>query len=129
MKLNFVKSIKATFEGLFTVFKHLFKKPVTLEYPEKKRVLPDTFRGKLSVENCCGCGICKKVCPTGAISYEKNEQGKVTDYKIDLKRCIFCSNCVIYCPKGAIKMTKEYELATDNPEDLVLHFERGENND
>lgn len=30
-----LSGIKGLFEGLFTVFKHLFKRPVTLEYPEK----------------------------------------------------------------------------------------------
>ena len=44
--------IKGLFEGLFTVFKHLFKRPVTLEYPEKKRELNDNFRGKPVVEGC-----------------------------------------------------------------------------
>ena len=37
MKLSFIKSVKTLFEGLSVVFKHLFKKPVTLEYPEKKK--------------------------------------------------------------------------------------------
>ena len=41
-----LSGIKGLFDGLFTVFKHLFKRPVTLEYPEKKRELNDTFRGK-----------------------------------------------------------------------------------
>ena len=42
-----LNEIKALWEGLWTVFKHLFKKPVTLEYPEKRRELNDEFRGKL----------------------------------------------------------------------------------
>ena len=42
--------------------------------------------------------------------------------KIDLKKCIFCGNYTFYCPKGAIRMTKEYELATPNREELVLTF-------
>ena len=49
-----IKSIKALFKGFWVVFKHLFKKPVTLEYPEKKRELSDAFRGKLKVEGCIG---------------------------------------------------------------------------
>ena len=117
--------IKGLFEGLFTVFKHLFKRPVTLEYPEKKRELNDNFRGKPVVKGCIGCGICQKVCPTGAISFTKDENGKVSSYTVDLKKCMFCGNCEYYCPKGAIKLTKEYELATDDIDELVLKYNGG----
>ena len=117
--------IKGLFAGLFTVFKHLFKGPVTLEYPEKKRELNDNFRGKPVVEGCIGCGICQKVCPTGAISFTKDENGKVSSYTVDLKKCMFCGNCEYYCPKGAIKLTQEYELATDDIDELVLKYNGG----
>jgi len=121
-----LNGIKSLIEGHLTVFKHLFKKPVTLEYPEKKRTLTDAFRGKPELNGCIGCGICKRVCPSGAINIKRTED-KIF-YKIDLKKCIFCGNCMYYCPKGAVKMTKEYELATENHKDLVLEFE-GECND
>jgi NADH-quinone oxidoreductase subunit I len=122
--------MKALADGLFTVFKHLFMKPVTLEYPEKKRELSDAFRGKMVAdtntgEHCCiGCGVCKKVCPSGAISYEKNEEGKVVSYSFDLKKCIFCGNCMYYCPRGAINMTKEYELGCESKENLILTYKK-----
>ena len=118
-----MKSIKALWEGLWTVFKHLFRKPVTLEYPEKKRVLNDNFRGMLEINGCVGCGICTRVCPSGAISFKK--EGNRVVSQIDLKKCIFCGNCTYYCPKGAVKMTKEYELAVENKEDLIVEFEGG----
>ncbi len=117
--------IKSIFEGMMTVFKHLFKRPVTLDYPEKERILNDAFRGKFDVKNCIGCGVCKNVCPVGGIEFEKNAEGKVVSYKIDLKKCIFCGNCAYYCPVKAITMTKEYELATENPDELTLEFKGG----
>lgn len=125
MILNPISSIKALFEGLITVFKHLFRRPVTLEYPEKRRELNDAFRGKPEVSGCIGCGVCKRVCPSGAIEFEKNEDGKVISYRFDLKKCIFCGNCAYYCPVKAIKMTKDYELGVENPEDLVLKYKGG----
>ena len=120
-----LNEIKALWEGLWTVFKHLFRKPVTLEYAEKRRELNENFRGKLEIKGFIGCIICQKVCPTGAISIENTPEKII--YKIDLKKCIFCGNCVYHCPKTAVKMTKEYELATDNREDLILTYEEVKN--
>lgn len=103
--------------SMLTVFKHLFKKPVTLEYPEKKLEMGKYFRGKPIVRDCVGCSCCVKVCPSGAIT--------ITDdtFNIDLKKCIFCGNCTFYCPKGAIKMSKEYELAVSNKDRLELKYD------
>lgn len=113
-----INSIKYTLLSLLTVFKHLFKKPVTLEYPEKKNVVGEHYRGKPIVKSCIKCGTCLKVCPTGAIKIEDNL------FKINLKKCIFCGNCSFYCPVKAIKMSEDYELATNN-KDLELIYEIG----
>ena len=110
----------ALFKGLFTVFKHLFMRPVTLEYPEKKR--ETNVRGKLEVSGCVGCGVCQKVCPSNAIEFIKNDDGKVVSYTFDLKKCIFCGNCMYYCPHKAIKMTNEYELARGKSDELKLSY-------
>ena len=32
--------------GLFIIFKYAFKRPVTLRYPEEKRILPTRSRGR-----------------------------------------------------------------------------------
>ena len=119
--------MRALLEGLFTVLKHLFMRPVTLEYPEKRRYQSDAFRGKPKVKGCIGCGICKKVCPSGAVDYVKNEEGKVISYTFDLNKCIFCGNCMYYCPKGAIKMTEDFELGTENKSELMLNYKGGDN--
>ena len=85
-----IKAIKNTLLSMITVFKHLFKRPVTLEYPEKKLSTGKYFRGKPVVsKDCSACGTCMRVCPSGAIKVQENE------FIIDLKRCIFCGNCAI----------------------------------
>ena len=121
--------MRALIKGLLTVFKHLFMRPVTLEYPERTRFQSNAFRGKLKVNGCVGCGICKKVCPSGAINYIKNDDGKVISYTFNLEKCIFCGNCMYYCPHKAIKMTEDFELASENKEDLKLTYKNGEADD
>ena len=118
----------ALIKGLLTVLKHLFIRPITLEYPEKKRFQSDAFRGKpevnLDANGCVGCGICKKVCPSGAIEYNKNEEGKVVSYTFNLEKCIFCGNCRFYCPHNAINMAQNFELATPDKKELQLTYTR-----
>ena len=56
------------------------------------------------------------------------EANEVTKEDIcDMKKCIYCGNCVYHCPNAAVRMTKEYELATDKKEDLVLTFDEVNN--
>lgn len=109
-------NIKFTFLSLITVFKHLFYRPVTLEYPEQKKQLGEYFRGKPCVKGCIKCRTCQKVCPSSAIEIVENE------FIIDLKKCIFCGNCAFYCPVKAINMTEDYELATSLDSELKLVY-------
>lgn len=123
---KFFNSIIALFNGLYTVFKHSFKKRVTLEYPEKKSVLSDRFRGKhiWYVDKCITCKLCEKVCPANAIKINKNSDN--VEFSVDLSKCIFCGNCQYYCNREAIKLSLDYELATDNKSDLIIKQKSGE---
>lgn len=46
---------------------------------------------------CCGCGACANICPTGAISWEKDSQGFSVP-RIDAGKCVNCGLCRKVCP-------------------------------
>lgn len=117
-----INSLKALTKGFNIVFKHLFKSAVTLEYPEKSPVLPKRFRGKHFLKGCIGCETCIRVCPSNAITIEKNSENKVVSFKVNMKKCIFCGNCQYHCPVKAIKHGDEFELGTSYAEDLVCEL-------
>ncbi len=136
MKNVITKTISAIIEigrGMSTIMKHFFRKPITLEYPEKKPELNGRFRGRLALltdkdgsDVCIGCKTCAKVCPcTDLIQIEtsKNPETKklnVDRFTIDIGRCIFCGNCTDVCPVTAIVSTEQFELADYSRESLVL---------
>jgi NADH-quinone oxidoreductase subunit F/NAD(P)H dehydrogenase (quinone)/NADP-reducing hydrogenase subunit HndC len=51
-------------------------------------------------EKCTGCGKCKRVCPSGAITGEKKEV-----HTIDPETCIGCGACISECPFDAIEVS------------------------
>jgi len=138
-----MKKIKETmyqlfsmFWGLLIVFKYAFKKPLTVQYPEEKRKLPERSRGRHYLtkwndekERCVGCELCAIVCPSQAI-YVKAEQNPIdapfshgeryaSDFQINMLRCIFCGYCEEACPTGAIVLGNDYELASYTREELI----------
>ena len=45
---------------------------------------------------CCGCGVCKGICPKGCISWER-EDGLFLPH-IDESLCVSCGLCTMVCP-------------------------------
>lgn len=111
--------------GLRTTLQHLFKRPVTVQYPEERLPLPLGYRGRVALVydeereryRCTACGLCAKACPVEIIQITRarDEKGKPIPYperfEYNLLECIVCGLCVEACPFEALTMTQERELA------------------
>lgn len=117
-------------KGLKLTFKYMFKKHVTVQYPDEKTPLSPRFRGMHALrryendeERCIACKLCEAVCPALAITIEAGPreadgQRRTTRYEIDMFKCIYCGFCEESCPVDSIVETNVLEY----------HFEnRGEN--
>jgi len=70
--------VRAVLRAMGATLKNLFRKPVTVHYPDKERQYPSRYRGLLALtydketgeENCIGCRLCEYVCPPAVIKVE-----------------------------------------------------------
>ena len=127
--------VRAVRRAMGVTLKNLGRKPVTVHYPEVKRVYPDRFRGLLALtydpqtgeENCIGCRLCEYICPPQVIKVEmlkaeKRNYAKV--FTLELYACEFCELCVQVCPTDAIVMMKSFDLATADRREMLLDKDR-----
>ena len=54
-------------------------------------------RVKIDGKICKGCGVCSKICPTGAIMMKYDKEGELYA-EVDYDKCIFCFKCHTACP-------------------------------
>jgi NADH-quinone oxidoreductase subunit I len=114
---------------------NLFRRPVTVRYPDIQRAYPDRFRGILALtydketgeENCIGCRLCEYICPPQVIKVEMRKAEKrnwAKTFTLELYSCEFCELCVQVCPTDAIIMLKTFDLATADRRELLLDKDR-----
>jgi len=130
---NIRRAIGSTFEGLTVTMSWLFRRPLTVQYPDRtdkpvQEMLPDTYRGVLEVDldRCTACMLCQKSCPLGCISIEtcKHPEGgrEFQKFDIDIGLCMYCGLCAEACNFDALVHTTEFEASVTNPAQLVLRF-------
>ena len=120
--------------SIWTVLTHTFRKPVTVQYPEKKAYLPPRWRGRIILsrdpdgeERCVACYLCAVACPVDCIALQATEDEHGRRYpeffRINFSRCIFCGFCEEACPTYAIQLTPDFEMCEYDRKNLVYEKE------
>lgn len=118
--------------GLALTGKNLFKRKITIQYPEEKTPLSPRFRGLHALrrypnneERCIACKLCEAVCPAMCITIDSEERAdgtrRTTRYDIDLFKCIYCGFCEEACPTDAIVMTRFFEFHMEQRNEAVIN--------
>ena len=119
---------------IWEVFRHAFRRRVTVQYPDQKRRLPPRWRGRIILsrdpdggERCVACHLCAVACPVGCISLQaaEDEHGRRYPefFRINFSRCIFCGFCEEACPTHAIQLTPDCEMSEHRRAALVYEKE------
>ena len=127
--------VGAVGRAMSVTLRNLFRKPVTVHYPDVQRPYPDRFRGILALayekdtgeEACIGCRLCEYVCPPAVIKVEMLKSEKrnyAKTFTLELYACEFCELCVQVCPTDAIVMLKSFDLATSDRREMLLDKDR-----
>jgi NADH-quinone oxidoreductase subunit I len=129
--------IPAIVSGLGTTMKHVFKKPVTQQFPEERPTLPPNYRGvhRLNRDEtgrvkCVACYMCSTACPARCIDIvaapspwaDREKYPEV--FVIDELRCIYCGMCEQACPCDAIELTSLFDLTGLSREEMMFDKEK-----
>ena len=108
----------------------MLKGPSTEAFPFGDTTTPKKFRGRIAFDpnSCALCRVCARVCPAGAIQFEKRPTG--LEFNLWHNSCVFCGLCAHYCESEGLRNTDDWHLSHVQAEkyDLVeratVHFQK-----
>jgi formate hydrogenlyase subunit 6/NADH:ubiquinone oxidoreductase subunit I len=134
--------MKGILKSMATTLSTFARKPVTREYPETHRELPERDRAfplllwdkDIDEPFCTGCHACERACPVECMTVvmkdnPKNATGEskrkkiIDQFFIDYGRCMRCNICVEVCNFDAIAMNNTWqghEKSVYDRADLVM---------
>jgi NADH-quinone oxidoreductase subunit I len=129
-----VEAVLTALRTMWTVFLHLFRRPVTIRYPEESPYLAPRWRGRIVLtrdpsgqERCVACYLCAAACPPSCIALGATEDPTGRRYpaffRINFSRCIFCGFCEDACPTYAIQLTPDFEMSEYRRQNLIYEKE------
>jgi NADH-quinone oxidoreductase subunit I len=112
----------------------MFRKRVTIQYPDEKLNLPPRYRGRIVLtrdpdggERCVACYLCAVACPVDCIALQATEDPTGRRYpeffRINFSRCIFCGFCEEACPTYSIQLLPDMEMSEYNRQNMVYEKE------
>lgn len=129
--------LPAVVGGLLITLRRIFRRKDTVQYPERKHVPAEGYRGlhRLNKDSddrikCVACEMCQTACPAHCIDivpsaapWDEGEERYPIKFEIDLLRCIFCGFCELACPKDAIELTEIYDFANYTRDSLNIDMD------
>ena len=120
--------------AVWRIFIRLFKRPVTIQYPDEPIPLAPRWRGRIILsrdpdgeERCVACYLCSAACPVDCIALQATEDGTGRRYpewfRVNFSRCIYCGFCEEACPTYAIQLTPDFEMSEYRRPALVYEKE------
>jgi len=132
-------------KSMGTTLATTMRRPVTTQYPEVHRPIPERERGfplllwdeKIDEPYCTGCQACERACPVDCMTVTmrdnplfksgESKRRKIVDtFWIDYGRCMRCNICIEVCNFDAIAMNNTWsgiELSVFDRQELVMDLD------
>lgn len=124
---DILQGTRSLLEGMGVTIGHLFRKPVTLQYPSERTEMSKAQRNAITLipkedigggvsHNCIACLQCEKICPSFCIKIEgERPEGIPTKrpakFDVNFALCSECGLCLDVCPTETLGWSKTYDDA------------------